>query len=477
MAHSFVRGLFTPRGWGLLSAGALALLGAATLGRKDLLALAVLLIALPVLAAAVLRLFRPRFDVERSFSPPLVETGTAATVTLHITSRSGPASATLLREGLPLRFGASPEFRFPPDGRAGTGTASYGYRLRSSRRGLFPIGPVTAEFMDPFGLARTVHTVGGTNHLAVAPAPRDLAPLPLFGAPGTDGSSPSRRRGTPSEDDVSTREYRHGDPMRRVHWTATARHGELMVRQEEPVTSPTASLLLDQRRLSYGAPGAVSADEAGGLLTSESFEWAVSAVISSAVLLSEAGYSLRFTDELSRPGLRRSPSAVDPGERFFHGADGIQDLAEGLAALGLDDTGPEADGLSPAASPFGDALLDELAAGRSPGPLLVLAGRISAAEAAALAQAARYSPQPMALLVGDRPVELRPALKILREAGWHAAAATPATRLSVAWSLLHPDHAADTVQPDTAATARSGGSGRPGRSGRIGSDRIGKGSA
>ena len=48
-----------------------------------------------------------------------------------------------------------------------------------------------------------------------------------------------------------TREYRHGDPMRRVHWAATARHGSLMVRQEESVTTPEATIILDQRLSAY----------------------------------------------------------------------------------------------------------------------------------------------------------------------------------------------------------------------------------
>ena len=48
-----------------------------------------------------------------------------------------------------------------------------------------------------------------------------------------------------------TREYRHGDPMRRVHWAATARHGELMVRQEESVTTPEATIILDQRLAAF----------------------------------------------------------------------------------------------------------------------------------------------------------------------------------------------------------------------------------
>ncbi|WP_269436335.1 DUF58 domain-containing protein [Arthrobacter zhangbolii] len=434
-------GLFTPRGWGLLSAGAAFLLAAGVLGRRDLLAVAVLLMGLPLAAAVLLRLAKPGFDVERTFTPPLTETGTAATVQLSIRCRGSQIPSATMREGLPLRFGRSPEFHFPSglavDGRAST----YEYRLRSSRRGLYAIGPVTAEFLDPFGLAKTVHTLGGTDQLAVAPAPQDLPVLALSGARGTEGTSPSRRRGTPSEDDATTREYRYGDPMRRVHWPATARHGELMVRQEEPVTAPTASILLDQRAAAYGAGALPGSDDSRELLTTESFEWAVSAVISGAVHFSDGGYSVRFVDESSSPGLLHSPSAVDADESGFGGSDGVHNLAEGLAGLGLQPAAPApaqtADPLP--AEPFGDTLLDGLAGGRTPGPLLMIGGRLTTSEATALAGAARYSPQPLALLVTDRPADLRPVLRILREAGWVAAAVAPATPIASAWALLDRD--------------------------------------
>ena len=81
----------------------------------------------------------------------------------------------------------------------------------------------------------------------MTPAAVELPVTGLAGARGHDGVTATRIRANPSDDDVMTREYRHGDPMRRVHWAATARHGELMVRQEESVTTPEATIILDQR--------------------------------------------------------------------------------------------------------------------------------------------------------------------------------------------------------------------------------------
>ena len=85
----------------------------------------------------------------------------------------------------------------------------------------------------------------------MTPAAIELPETGLAGARGHDGVTPTRARANPSDDDVMTREYRHGDPLRRVHWAATARHGSLMVRQEESVTTPEATIILDQRLSAY----------------------------------------------------------------------------------------------------------------------------------------------------------------------------------------------------------------------------------
>lgn len=60
---------FMLRGWLLLGSGALALLLAITLGRRDLLMLAIFCLALPGAACAGLLWFKPGFAVKRRISP------------------------------------------------------------------------------------------------------------------------------------------------------------------------------------------------------------------------------------------------------------------------------------------------------------------------------------------------------------------------------------------------------------------------
>ncbi|MHA7141979.1 DUF58 domain-containing protein [Arthrobacter sp. Sr33] len=449
--------VLTPRGWGLVIAGVTALLFAQFLGRRDLLYLGVLLICLPLLSVLMLRLIKPRFTVERKFAPQTMETGFTSTVTLSVAA-SGPVSGSMvMQEMLPARFGESPEFHYPSR-HPTRGASVYEYRLRSSGRGVFDVGPVTAAFTDPFGLGTSLHTLGGTDRLVVTPAPVELPHSPLTGARGADGFAATRRNANPSDDDIMTREYRPGDPMRRVHWAATARHNELMVRQEESVTTPEATLILEQRQIRYssgviGAFGADREDDGTPLRSAPGFEWAVIAAMSITAHLLERNYALRFVDETGAPALQSSVSAPWPEDEEHAGQTGIHNVAEGLAALELfpdlskrttnrrhsrRSPSPVNTGTAPSArrQPFGDPMMDKLASYRNRGPLIAILGTITVAEARDLAAAAEYGSTSFAILVADRPQDLHPVMEILRAAGWHAVAVSPSADLAAAWTYF-----------------------------------------
>ena len=473
--------VLTGRGWGLAGTGVAALLGAQILGRRDLLLLGVFLILLPLASALALRLLKPQFQVERTFTPATAESGTPVSISLAVRPVQPFGGTARMKEELPGRFGASPEFRFPATRTDRSSASRYEYRLRSTRRGLYRIGPVSAGFLDPFGLALAQHTIGSPDELIVKPVPAELPAVVLDGLRGSDGSVSTRVQGVPSQDDVTTREYRPGDPMRRVHWSATARHGELMVRQEETVATPRATLVLDQRESSYDqgflSPfWADTADDAAPP-SSETFEWAVSAVMSVGADLLERGFAVRILDALARPGLQRSPSAAVPGAEVFSGAAAVGDLGEGLAALGLEqaaaastatartlrpgsrrpgrtslpegahqlpDRGP---GAAPAdRGPFGDALLEALLDGRHRGPLVVITGALSNEDARRLAPAADTVPAAVALLVTERRAAAEAQLALLRAAGWTAIALDPSQSVAAAWSGAAA-HAAVLSQP------------------------------
>jgi uncharacterized protein (DUF58 family) len=462
----FPRHLFSHRGWGLVAAGAVSLAAAQIMGRRDLLSLSVLLIVLPLIALAGIRLVKPRFQVSREFRPTPVETSAVTTVRLAVTRSGSGGGRAIMEEKLPPRFGESPAFRFPARSATG-GTSRYEYNLHSTRRGQYMIGPITAEFTDPFGLSLHRQSIDDGDVLTVTPAAVELPVTGLAGARGNDGITATRIRANPSDDDVMTREYRPGDPMRRVHWAATARHGELMVRQEESVTTPEATIILDQR---FGAFAGGSGSGFGGtpsvdgheMATSGTFEWAIVAAMSICTHLAERNYALRLLDPHGEPAFLRSPSAPQPEAEEFSGSAGLQSIAESLAAIQLSgphhggrelhagrdghaakahgghDSGPDV---------FADHLMDKLSAHRMRGPIIGLLGRISAAEARALAPGAGYGANAFAIIVADHPTDSQEALETLRRGGWRAVAVPASVAVAMAWGSFDQEGAA----PATAA--------------------------
>lgn len=114
--------------------------------------------------------------------------------------------------------------------------------LRPTRRGPVQLGPVFLHRSDPFGLFSWRSTMRRPDEVIVWPR-TDAVPTEVFdrlraltlGAVG----SPA-----PEIDDLSLREYRHGDPLSRIHWKRTAQHGTLLVRQDDPGRTTHFDLLL-----------------------------------------------------------------------------------------------------------------------------------------------------------------------------------------------------------------------------------------
>ncbi|AUZ34038.1 DUF58 domain-containing protein [Arthrobacter sp. PGP41] len=465
------RHLFTTRGWGMISAGGIALGAAYIMGRRDLLTLSVLLMVLPLVSLAGIRLVKPRFQVYREFNPSPVETSAPTTVRLAVARTgigSGSGRATM-EERLPARLGESPAFRFPSRSATG-GTSRYEYHLRSARRGQYLIGPVTAEFTDPFGLSLHRQAIDDGDVLTVTPAAVVLPLTGLAGARGNDGVTATRIRANPSDDDVMTREYRHGDPMRRVHWAATARHGDLMVRQEESVTTPEATIIMDHRYSAFsGGSGNGPAGQAGQdghpMASCATFEWSVVAVMSISAHLAERNYALRLLDTGGGPAFLHSPSAPEPEVEEYSGGAGLQSIGESLAAIQLTGShharrdnvlhewaaragGGDRASHDPGPEAFDDLLMDKLSAHRMRGPVIAVLGTISRMEALALAPAANYATNAFAIIAADRPAEYADVLEVLRQGGWRAVAIAPSVPVAAAWSQFDQDLAIPTPTAD-----------------------------
>lgn len=294
IARSALRSL-TLRGRCVLAAGITAGLVGLLLSQRDLLRVAVLLIAVPLVAAGFAARTRFRLTCSRRVEPARVAAGERSRVVLRIENVSRlPTGLLLVEDTIPYLLGGRP--RVVLDRLAPRRPIDVGYHINGELRGRYQVGPLTVRLMDPFGFCELPRAFTSTDLLVVTPKIEPLPPVQLSGEWGGAGHSTSRSVATHGDDDVATREYRHGDDLRRIHWRTTARRGELTVRREEQPWQSRGAVLLDTRLVAHGGDGPRS-----------SLEWAVSAAASISMHLAHAGFELRLvTDtgsEISTGGL------------------------------------------------------------------------------------------------------------------------------------------------------------------------------
>jgi uncharacterized protein (DUF58 family) len=224
------------------------------MGERAVAQLAVFLLALPLLSAGTVTRQRFRLSARRTVTPTRVPRGATADVLLELANvDTRPGGLWMLTEQLSPDLGPAPEFLVDRLG-AGASTSVH-YRLQGNRRGRHLLGPLRLRLLDPFGLVERGAIGADTAPLVVVPRVMPLGTGGPAAGHGGGGEGTRRSIAVHGEDDVSTREYRHGDDLRKVHWRATARTGELMVRLEERPWRAQATLLLDTRTRAHpGAP-------------------------------------------------------------------------------------------------------------------------------------------------------------------------------------------------------------------------------
>lgn len=121
------------------------------------------------------------------------------------------------------------------------------YRLTALRRGRQHLGPVLLTLSDPFGLFVNRKQLAEETPILVLPRPVALAQWRWEG--GGRGrmlaSTLHGKRGE-STDWHGVRPYTPGDPLRRIHWRATARYGEWHVKEFETSQLAPTVIALEQ---------------------------------------------------------------------------------------------------------------------------------------------------------------------------------------------------------------------------------------
>ncbi len=119
--------------------------------------------------------------------------------------------------------------------------------VESPQRGAWAVGPVQLACSFPLGVVqRKVTSDQSASTLLVRPRTVCLEGLPLHGS-SLETHRPTLVLPTSAGADEASgiRAYRAGDPLKHIHWRASAHRGELLVREFEALASARVCVVLD----------------------------------------------------------------------------------------------------------------------------------------------------------------------------------------------------------------------------------------
>ncbi len=303
----------TIRGRCFLAAGVAAIISGIQIGERDFVRIGLLAGLVPVLAWLLLRRTERDVWVRRGVSALQVEAGETAQVEVQVGNKGRPTGVLLLEEELPEALGVRQRFVLDPLPPGGATTLHY--LVRPQVRGRYPLGPMHVRVPDPVGMVDLDRTLPSTATILVTPRTETLPAIALGGRWAGAGDHRTRDLLGGGSPDVTTREYRMGDDLRRIHWPTSARTGELMVRREEQQWQARCTLLIDNRRISHRGYG-----------TGSSMETAVSAAASILRNLAALDFEVRLV----------SASGDSSSHGWHHGshATSVHQQLERLALMG-----------------------------------------------------------------------------------------------------------------------------------------------
>lgn len=413
----------TARGWGVILVAIGLLVAATVIDRREGLFLFLFLILLFTGSAVYVRTHRPRLTAVRAFSPGSVAVGESAIVHTVVQSKDPDVTAIASwHDGVPQVFSRAPKGELPRR-MSGSGRgyrAVLEYSLRSSHRGRFWIGPFRVTHGDPFGLVTTERRIADPQPFTVTPRVTQLADAGLRSSSGDGAQHELNHLATQRADELIAREYRPGDPLRRVHWRQTARRGEIMVRQEEQEGDPEAVLLLDT---------AIPAkNQAAGAVSDNHFERMVELTASLGVHLLDAGYVVSFVETATDAVPFADGTVPYRISRFASGdTGGLLDALAETERFPVSDLYDVSVGLRPVIRRTGKVM-----------PVFAVLGRLSPLGARRLAST-KVNADPAVVFLTRADPAARTAfdeVRTLADAGWRAASIDEHTSVENAWTRV-----------------------------------------
>ncbi|MBN1673423.1 MAG: DUF58 domain-containing protein [Kiritimatiellae bacterium] len=189
--------------------------------------------------------------------PSHAKEGAPIGVRLHVTNHSGTGRVLLrLYDSGPAPRGDEPvQIPLLP----GRRTETVSYTCNAGRRGVYRFRSCRVESSSPFGLVNARRRVRAESELVVYPLYYELmgATFPFHKSYSGLTAAPGSRPGEgPSF--FGLREYRPGDPIRKIHWPSTVRARTVMVKEFEEDMHSSITILLDNYRPSVVGHGAAT---------------------------------------------------------------------------------------------------------------------------------------------------------------------------------------------------------------------------
>jgi uncharacterized protein (DUF58 family) len=317
----------TTAGLAVLAAG----LAGAFLGRVVSSRVMVLLsygVLLAVVAGWVLG--RRTIDVEaiRSDLPSRLREGQSVRAEVTVTARRR-LGALVLEEVLPDALGRP--VRVPVAMLQPGAAVQHAYTLNARRRGVYDIGPLVAEWTDPFGLTRRRHELAGVARVIIHPGTEGVHDRILSREWEDPPLRPPVAKPWPTGFELhGLRDYVAGDDPRRIVWRATARTldgeggGRYLVREAEQGITDRVHVWLDNDR-----------SELEGVAGADAFELAVRTAASLGVHHLDAGFAVSL-DTCAGPlaeGLRGPGARIPLLDALAAVQPSRETLADALARL------------------------------------------------------------------------------------------------------------------------------------------------
>lgn len=229
---------------------------------------------------------RVALTVGRSQVPSRVREGQLVDVELSLSARRR-VTTVVLEEVLPQHFGPPKRFPLPALPTGHEATQSYTFVPR--RRGKYLVGPLIAEWSDPFGLTRRRVVLDEPVPIIVHPSTEMVRDRVISRAWEDPPIRPPVSKPWPTGFEFyGMRDYVSGDDPRRIVWRATARTldlktgtGRYLVREAEQGITDRVNIFIDTDRSSH-SPGE----------TSETFELSVRASASLGVKHLKDGFGV-----------------------------------------------------------------------------------------------------------------------------------------------------------------------------------------